>query len=218
MRALLALVAILVLGLGGWWSWQGRQAPTETAADRGPVQTAPAAPLPADGAPDAAAPAAAATEAAADAAADAAAIAADVAAQAVQASEQAEVAPVSDAAAEAEAAAEAALEAADRAADAAALATINATAPVAQAAAEAARAANEAAAATDQAASAAVAATRIQSLLTPEGFDAAEVGRIIDAAAISDSQKATLRRLVETAASNPELLRQALDQVKAVMP
>ena len=40
----------------------------------------------------------------------------------------------------------------------------------------------------------------------------------IDEAAISDTQKATLRRLVETAGTNPDLLRQALDQVKAVMP
>ncbi|MFD2814714.1 hypothetical protein ACFSYD_10170 [Paracoccus aerius] len=74
---------------------------------------------------------------------------------------------------------------------------------MAEAAANAAEAANEAAAATDQAASAAVAATRIQTLLTPEGFDAAEVNRIIDGAAIGDTQKATLKRLVETAGTIP---------------
>ena len=117
-----------------------------------------------------------------------------------------------------DAAAEAALEAADRAADAAATAASGAVAPVAQAVQDAAQAANDAAAATDQDATAAVAATRIQSLLTPEGFDAAQVARIIDDAALGDAQKATLKRLVETARSNPDLLRQALDQVKAVMP
>jgi cytoskeletal protein RodZ len=202
MRILLALIVIVTLGLGGWWIWQDGQ----------PAQGVPApdAPVAVD------TPAATqATEAAADAAADAAAVAADVAAEAAEASEEAGVAPVSDAAAEAEAAAEAALEAADRAADAAATAASGAVAPVAQ---DAAQAANDAAAATEQAATAAVAATRIQSLLTPEGFDAAQVARIIDDAAIGDAQKATLKRLVETAGSNPDLLRQALDQVKAVMP
>jgi hypothetical protein len=209
MRILLALIVILTLGLGGWWIWQdGRLAQDVPAPD---------APVAAD--TNAVPPAATqATEAAADAAADAAAIAADVAAEAVEASEEAGVAPVSDAAAEAEAAAEAALEAADRAADAAATAASGAVAPVAQAVQDAAQAANDAAAATDQAATAAVAATRIQSLLTPEGFDAAQVARIIDDAALGDAQKATLKRLVETAGSNPDLLRQALDQVKAVMP
>lgn len=205
MRILPILIAILVLGLGGWWIWQdGRLALDAPAPDVPVVEDAPAVTQ--------------ATEAAADAAADAAAIAADVAAEAVEASQDAGVAPVSDAAAEAEAAAEAALDAADRAADAAATATGDTAAPVNQAAQDAARAANDAAAATDQAASAAAAAARIQSLLTPEGFDAAQVAQIIDGAAISDTQKATLKRLVETAGTNPALLRQALDQVKAVMP
>lgn len=206
MRILLALIVILALGLGGRWFWQdGRTETASPAVTEAPVT-------------DAAPAATQATEAAADAAADAAAIAADVAAEAVQASEDAGVAPVSDAAAEAEAAAEAALDAADRAADAAATAASGAAAPVAQAAEDAAQAAHDAAAATDQAATAAVTAARIQTLLTPEGFDAAEVARLIDAAAIGETQKATLKRLVETAGSNPDLLRQALDQVKAVMP
>ena len=87
-----------------------------------------------------------------------------------------------------------------------------------QAAEDAAQAANDAAAATDQAATAASAAARIQSLLTPEGFDAAQVAQIIDDAAIGEAQKATLKRLIETAGTNPDLLRRALDQVKAVMP
>ena len=205
MRILLALIVILTLGLGGWWIWQDGRLAQDVPAPDAPV------------AADTNAVPPAATQAT-EAAADAAAIAADVAAEAVEASEEAGVAPVSDAAAEAEAAAEAALEAADRAADAAATAASGAVAPVAQAVQDAAQAANDAAAATDQAATAAVAATRIQSLLTPEGFDAAQVARIIDDAALGDAQKATLKRLVETARSNPDLLRQALDQVKAVMP
>lgn len=209
MRTLLAVIVILLLGVGGWWIWHEAnpplgempQATASLPAADGPATT------------DAGDPAVTeATEAAADAAADAAAVAADVAAEAAQASEEAGIAPVSDAAAKAEAAAEAALDAADRAAEAAAG---NAGAVPAQAAAEAA---TDAAAATDQAASAAVTATQIQALLTPEGFDADRIARIIDTAAISDTQKATLRRLVETAGSDPDLLRQALDQVKAVMP
>lgn len=198
MRILLAVVAILAVGLGVWWIGQRQPA---TVVEKPPAEMAQANE--------------AATEAAADAAADAAAIAADVAAEAAQASQDASVAPASDAAAEAEAAAEAALEAADRAAEAAAAALDGKTEAAAR---DAASAAQDAAAATTQAASAAIAATQIQALLTPEGFDAGKVGRIIDTAAISDQQKATLRRLIETAGNDPDLLRQALDQVRAVMP
>ena len=75
----------------------------------------------------------------------------------------------------------------------------------------------EAAEATLDTADAAATAARIEALLTPEGFDRAEVARLIDEAAISDAQKATLRRLIETAGNNPQLLAAALEQVKAVM-
>ncbi|MCF3972456.1 hypothetical protein [Paracoccus salsus] len=241
MRTLLPLILILFVALGGWWWWSAsHQVPDVPQADRQQSDlttpdtaageaagiagitaretqaTADAVsetvarvpggkPVPADEVGDAA-----------DAAADAAAIAADAAAEAVRASQDARVPSAGAAATEAEAAAEAAIAAAARAADAAADA---ATGTIAEqdAAAETADAAEDAAEATARAADATAAAAQIEALLTPEGFDAAQVTRIINDAQISEPQKATLRRLVETAATNPELLRAALDQVKAVM-
>ncbi len=118
-------------------------------------------------------------------------------------------------------AAEAALDAADRAADAAANAARNVVtdgdATGAGAAETAASAAQDAAAATEQAASAAVAAARIEAALTPAGFDADRVAQIIDQAQIPQIQKETLKNLVTSAGQDPALLREALDQVKAVM-
>lgn len=67
------------------------------------------------------------------------------------------------------------------------------------------------------AADATAVAARIEDALTPEGFDADKVSAIIRDADISEVQKATLQRLIDTAAANPDLLRAALEQVKAVM-
>ncbi|WP_292977940.1 hypothetical protein [Paracoccus sp. UBA5162] len=112
-------------------------------------------------------------------------------------------------------------DAADRAADAAANAARNVVtdgdATGAGAAETAASAAQDAAAATEQAASAAVAAARIEAALTPAGFDADRVAQIIDQAQIPQIQKETLKNLVTSAGQDPALLREALDQVKAVM-
>lgn len=108
-------------------------------------------------------------------------------------------APVSPEAAEAEAAVQGALAAMDRnnAAPAAAAETV-----------------------TPQAApgSAAELASGLESLLTPQGIDAAQADALIAQSPLSAAQKATLARLIETSAGNPELLRAALRQIPAVMP
>ena len=79
------------------------------------------------------------------------------------------------------------------------------------------RRAQDAAEAAAETADAATVAARIEALLTPEGFDRAQVDRIIDGAAIPDTQKQTLKQLVSLAEGDPALLAAALEQVKAVM-
>lgn len=133
--------------------------------------------------------------AAADAAADAAAIAADAAAEAASA------APASDAAREAEAAAEQAIRAADRAADAAAGTGIE----------------DGGAPSPDGAMGAADDASDMGVLLTPEGYDAARVLALIDQAALDPERKAGLKLLLDRAANDPDLLRSALEQVRAAL-
>ena len=109
------------------------------------------------------------------------------------------------------------VDAADAAANAARNVVTDGDATGAGAAETAASAAQDAAAATEQAASAAVAAARIEAALTPAGFDADRVAQIIDQAQIPQIQKETLKNLVTSAGQDPALLREALDQVKAVM-
>ena len=82
---------------------------------------------------------------------------------------------------------------------------------------QAASAAQDAAEAAAETADAATVAARIEALLTPEGFDRAQVDSIIDGAAIPDTQKQTLKQLVSQAEGDPALLAAALEQVKAVM-
>ncbi|KIX18649.1 hypothetical protein SY26_00160, partial [Paracoccus sp. 228] len=101
---------------------------------------------------------------------------------------------------------------------AAAGATAGVTGLTADAAAqEAASAAQDAAEAAAETADAATVAARIEALLTPEGFDRAQVDSIIDGSAIPDTQKQTLKQLVSQAEGDPALLAAALEQVKAVM-
>ena len=126
--------------------------------------------------------------AAADAAADAAA-------------EAASAAPASDAAREAEAAAEQAIRAADRAADAAAGTGIE----------------DGGAPSPDGAMGAADDAFDMGVLLTPEGYDAARVLALIDQAALDPERKASLKLLLDRAANDPDLLRSALEQVRAAL-
>ncbi|MFV0383810.1 hypothetical protein [Paracoccus sp. (in: a-proteobacteria)] len=64
---------------------------------------------------------------------------------------------------------------------------------------------------------AAVLAGAISDELTPNGLDRNRANALIDAATIPDLQKAVLRRLVETAGDNPDLLRAALAHAESVM-
>ncbi|MDM7459033.1 MAG: hypothetical protein P3W94_006720 [Paracoccus sp. (in: a-proteobacteria)] len=224
MRRLLPILVILGVALAGLWVWQNRQtaAPVDTVADKtqpplATTETGAAAQL-ADEAADETARAAqqaaadeAAAEAAADAAADAAAMAADAAAEAMRTAEEIGAEAATEAARTAEAAAEAAIAAADRAARAVATPNPSETAE------DVVSAARDAAEAAQETADAAEIAARIETLLTPEGFDRDEVMRMIAEAPIPETQKATLRRLIETAGNNPQLLSAALEQVKALM-
>ena len=60
-------------------------------------------------------------------------------------------------------------------------------------------------------------AAEIAALLTPEGFDRARVDQLIDASAIADAQKTTLKAVIASAEGNPAILQAALDQVRAVL-
>ena len=98
----------------------------------------------------------------------------------------------------------------------AAKAAEEAKAAEAAAAEAAAKAEAEAKAAADAAASATEAMDPTK-LFDANNFDAAKVGEMIDGSALDDATKATLKRVVDAAKSNPALLQGALDQVKAVL-
>ena len=81
----------------------------------------------------------------------------------------------------------------------------------------AAQAAGQAAEAKETAGEATMTAAEIAALLTPEGFDRARVDQLIDASAIADAQKTTLKAVIASAEGNPAILQAALDQVRAVL-
>jgi len=54
-------------------------------------------------------------------------------------------------------------------------------------------------------------------VLTPEGFDANKIVEMIDASTMDPVKKATLKTLVEQAASNPEQVQAVIDKVKAAL-
>ena len=113
----------------------------------------------------------------------------------------------------------AAAKAAEEAAAAEAKAAEEAAAAAARAAEEAAAAA---AAAATEAATAAVdaatgAATDALAALDPANFDATTITGLIDASALDEATKATLKTAVTAAASNPALVAETVAQVKAAL-
>ena len=54
-------------------------------------------------------------------------------------------------------------------------------------------------------------------LLDPAAFDATKVAGLIDASALDDATKATLKSAVEAAAGNPALVEAAIAQVKTAL-
>ena len=144
-------------------------------------------------------------------------------AEAVQAAEAAaqarqEAKAAQEAAAEAEAAAAAKAAEDIAAAKAAAEAAVAATkAAVEKAAADAAALAGQAKTGLGDAASQAVTAVDPGQLLNASTFDEAKVAALIDASALGDTVKASLKSAVKAASFNPQLLQGALDQVKAAL-
>ncbi|HMM10262.1 MAG TPA: hypothetical protein PKA35_14275 [Paracoccus solventivorans] len=209
MSRLAGLILLLVILLAGVFYWQSQRGQPQPDAGVAGQQAADEA-VDADGS-------------AADAAADAAETAADAAAEAAATTgdDSAPAPALDDAAREAQAAAEAAIEAAAAAADAAAQAEAGAetgTPDTAAAATEAASdAAREAADAAAEAASASRTAVEIDRLLTPEGFNAAEVEALIDSSSLDPAQRDSLKAAVAASASRPPLLRAPLEQARALL-
>ena len=54
-------------------------------------------------------------------------------------------------------------------------------------------------------------------VLNPAAFDAAKVNALIDASALDDATKATLKTGVDAAAADPALVQGAIDAVKAAL-
>lgn len=117
-------------------------------------------------------------------------------------------------------------EAAQAAAAAAAEAAAAEAAAVEQAAADAAAAAEKAAAeaalavetaAAEAAAALEAAKNEAMALLDPAAFDAQKITAMIDASALDDATKATLKAAVAAAATSPALVQGALDAVKSAL-
>ena len=57
----------------------------------------------------------------------------------------------------------------------------------------------------------------LDTLLTPEGFDADKLGKVIDDSDLDPLKKTVLQAAIEKAAENPELVSGVIDQVKAAL-
>jgi flagellar biosynthesis GTPase FlhF len=147
-------------------------------------------------------------KAAADAAAAAAKAAEEEAAAAAKKAEE-------EAAAAAKAAEEQAAKAAEEAAAAAAKAATDAAAATTEAAGDAAAAATEAAG--DAAAAATDAAADAAKVLDPANFDAVKVKALIDASALEEATKTTLKAGVDAAAADTALVPGAIEAVKKAL-
>lgn len=109
-----------------------------------------------------------------------------------------------------------------QAAEAAAAEAAAAEQAAADAAAAAEKAAAEAALAVETAAAEAAAAleaakNEAMALLDPAAFDAQKITAMIDASALDDATKATLKAAVAAAATSPALVQGALDAVKSAL-
>ena len=82
---------------------------------------------------------------------------------------------------------------------------------------QAGEAALDAADATTRAGDAAQRAAEIQSLLTPEGFDAERLSALIDESDLPASQKADLQELVSTASEGPAPRDAALEDLREAL-
>ncbi len=211
------VVVLAAAGIGGYYYLQGQKDGDEAMTTSGEAVEKPsllegASDAVGEAAENAAGSVADAVEGAADTATEAAGAAAEAAGNAAEGATEAATdaaGAAADTATEAAgAAAEAAGNAAEGATEAAGAATDAATDTATEAASDAAATATETA--TDTAMSAG-------DLLNPENFDAGKVSEMIDGSNLDPLKKTMLKKAVEAAGDNPEMVSKVIDQIKSAL-
>ncbi len=57
----------------------------------------------------------------------------------------------------------------------------------------------------------------MDTLLSPEGFDAAKVGEMVDGSSLDPLKKTMLKTAIEKAGDNPDMIKAVIEQIKGAL-